>query len=244
MEMGKKSSNPLIVAWLLMAAGHSFDLITTMLGVIGFGYGVESNPVIRLLLEKYGLNALFYHGTGVMASFYITILFVYLILSVSYVRNEVIQIVIILTGVVMAIPHYMAGFLNLIQLWIVFDAFSIMPVGLIAISLYGFFVLAAWAYGVREVAFGEKRMLEQTPPVEGVPILREPRLSKRVRIATMDGLQDVAKRLNKPIFIKEGKWLNTRHFYVINGDILYEYRVIGAKRSLKDVLRGLVQNHI
>jgi len=232
-------NNPLCVAFAVVVAAQSFDMVTTLLGVASFGTSLESNLLLRILLEQFNFTGLTVHSVGVIAVIYSILLICYGVFKLLKLRREILTFYMLSMGVALATPNFLAGSLNLLALWFRFEVYSHMPVQLALTTAYGMLVAAAWSY-ILITAFRVERCFTTAPPIEydlkeAVPIVRQSRITRRIQVASLEGIKKVSQVLRKPLLVKNHDLFEGRRvFYVFDGFTEYYYECTEVSTSPKD----------
>jgi hypothetical protein len=127
----------------LLVVAQSLDFATTFIGITFFGVEAEANRFLRALLVPYGMGAISYHALGVVASSLVPFGVSAIFIQRSMLPTTRKQMWIIVFGLLFSLPPMIAGYSNLVLIWIVADlsAFS-----KIALGLYFGIVSLAWMF--------------------------------------------------------------------------------------------------
>lgn len=103
----------------LLVVAQSLDFVTTVIGIEHFGIESEANIFLRALLFPHGSRAVAYHALGVIISSLAPFALLTLFVQFSRLSVERKRALLMLTGLLFSLPPMIAGYSNLIQIWLV-----------------------------------------------------------------------------------------------------------------------------
>lgn len=133
----------------LLVVAQSLDFATTVVGIKYFGVEAEANKFIRALVVPYGIDAISYHALGVIVSSLVPFCVSTLFIQRSMLPARRKHMWIVLSGLLFSLPPMIAGYSNLILIWMVSNLSAFSKAALV---VYFGVVSLAWLYMLARIS--------------------------------------------------------------------------------------------
>lgn len=133
----------------LLVVAQTLDFVTTFVGTEYFGVEAESNRYLRTLLAPYGIDAISYHALGVIVSSLVPLVVSTLFIERSALPSGRKHMWIVVSGLFFSLPPMIAGYSNLIIIWMV-SRLSVLSK--VALVVYFGIVSLAWLYMLARIS--------------------------------------------------------------------------------------------